>query len=787
MGKSTIYRANGAETGMSTVNCTGNYINNMHGNKTSRSNVSSPGSSPKSSKSTNSANSNRCSPGSSPKSTRSRTSQRSRSSRRTSFSDYDLDKLNSEIASATSPLNNSGFTSLKTHETTIKYFLASGILFPSICAVLIPTTFWSTSTIDVANLFTNSIVICLTAWAIKFTIEWPWNWFNQLQLTKHNLINYVNSTFILNQLPHEFDLEGPNNELKFHDKDLNDVEGLLNISNVSHQALNNQVFISKLLLLKKILRLEKIALVACLLLSFVGSCLMCWAREYIIVDETKKKIIFNNINIVLYQVWLMYRLILTITSNYQTHDGLNEDDSYNLLTEYNLHTFMPQSVSNPSRNTFNQFINHLLVTPEKKQPDLEKISKKQTHLISKLMTAQTNQFSSINDYLNKLDSKIQSIIPKEKNMLTPFPLSLPRTTNSVNVVNSANLVNSVNSVNSATLDTIYEHPNMKLRHPKLTVKPTNSPESFSPSNFNPTRHPFSLHGMKSISKPNKLPEDLALKFDLGYESDIYTTKDSLSLVSSGFNNSPKDVSLYSVAKHLVHTIGKKGSIRYALRNPLAVIGIITKEFNDVFAAELNRKYQIYHENTQLFKSVLWEALNKYLFSNFNSILTTLAMLNNAYLYPIRKVRDLTFVVMKLQYNLLRFYCSLLFVVPRLWLKYTVIKPIITVKDMLMPKKEKLASTIVVVPEKEEERNKPEMKASTTLKEPVIRESPFKGMKELRLSSSTCNLKRTRGHHIINGDNRTRTAALRKLSKKLNIELETNSIVRTPVRLVGASN
>lgn len=775
MSNSTRHRANRAETGMSTVNCSGNYINNMYGDKTSRSNISSPGSSPKSTKSTNSANSNRSSPGSSPKSTRSRTSQRSRSSRRTSFSDYDLDKLNSEIASATSPLNNSGFTSLKTHETTIKYFLASGILFPSICAVLIPTTFWSTSTIDVANLFTNSIVICLTAWAIKFTIEWPWNWFNQLQLTKHNLINYVNSTFILNQLPHEFDLESPNhNELKFHDKDINDVNGSPNILNVSHQSLNNQVFISKLLLLKKIMRLEKIALVACLLLSFVGSSLMCWAREYIIVDETKKKIIFNNINIVLYQVWLMFRLILTITSNYQTHDDLNEDDSYNLLTEYNLHTFLPQSVSNSTTNTFNQFINHVLATPEKKQPDLEKISKKQTHLISKLMTAQNNQFSSINNYLNKLDSKIQSIIPKEKNMLTPFPLSLPRTTNSVNP--------------ATTLDTIYEHPNnTKLKHSKLTVKSSNSPESFSSPNFNPTRHPFSLHGMKPVtSKASRLPEDVALKFDLGYESDIYTTKDSLSMVSSGFNNSPKDISLYSVAKHLVHTIGKKGSIRYALRNPLAVTSIITQEFNDAFAGELKRKYQIYHENTQLFKSVLWEALNKYLFSNFNSILNTLAMLNNAYLYPIRKVRDLTFVVMKLQYNLLRFYLSFLFFVPRLWFKYTVIKPIITVKDMLIPKKEKLASveTIVIVPEKEkQERNKPEKKASTSLKEP-IKESPFKGMKEFRLSSSTCNLKRTRGNHIINGDNRTRTAALRKLSKKLNIELETNSIVRTPVRLVG---
>lgn len=776
MSKSTIHRANRAESGMSTVNCSGHYINNMYGDKTSRSNISSPGSSPKSTKSTNSANSNRSSPGSSPKSTRSRTSQRSRSSRRTSFSDYDLDKLNSEIASATSPLNNSGFTSLKTHETTIKYFLASGILFPSICAVLIPTTFWSTSTIDVANLFTNSIVICLTAWAIKFTIEWPWNWFNQLQLTKHNLINYVNSTFILNQLPHEFDLESPNhNELKFNDKDINDVNGSPNILNVSHQSLNNQVFISKLLLLKKIMRLEKIALVACLLLSFVGSSLMCWAREYIIVDETKKKIIFNNINIVLYQVWLMFRLILTITSNYQTHDDLNEDDSYNLLTEYNLHTFLPQSVSNSTTNTFNQFINHVLATPEKKQPDLEKISKKQTHLISKLMTAQNNQFSSINNYLNKLDSKIQSIIPKEKNMLTPFPLSLPRTTNSVN--------------SATTLDTIYEHPNRtKLKHSKLTVKSSNLPESFSSPNFNPTRHPFSLHGMKPVtSKPSRLPEDVALKFDLGYESDIYTTKDSLSMVSSGFNNSQKDISLYSVAKHLVHTIGKKGSIRYALRNPLAVTSIITQEFNDAFAGELKRKYQIYHENTQLFKSVLWEALNKYLFSNFNSILNTLAMLNNAYLYPIRKVRDLTFVVMKLQYNLLRFYLSFLFFVPRLWLKYTVIKPIITVKDMLIPKKEKLASveTIVIVPEKEkQERNKPEKKASTLLKEPTIKESPFKGMKEFRLSSSTCNLNRTRGNHIINGDNRTRTAALRKLSKKLNIELETNSIVRSPVRLVG---
>lgn len=86
--------------------------------------------------------------------------------------------------------------------------------------------------------------------------------------------------------------------------------------------------------------------------------------------------------------------------------------------------------------------------------------------------------------------------------------------------------------------------------------------------------------------------------------------------------------------------------------------------------------------------------------------------------------------------------------------------------------------------KNKKETKPEKKASTSLKEHIIQESPFKGMKEFHLSSSTCNLKRTRGNHIINGDNRTRTAALRKLSKKLNIELETNSIVRTPVRLVG---
>ncbi|CUM66694.1 uncharacterized protein PRCAT00004372001 [Priceomyces carsonii] len=364
-----------------------------------------------------------------------RSHQRSKPSNGGDLGDREIEELHSDIASAIQPLRHLVMTDSKNQELFLKYFTLIVILLPSIFAVIIPT---SSGDIDIASIATDGLMIVLVSWFIKFTIEWPWSWMRQIRDTRLKLINHINSTILNNRSSMASDLQ-----------------------------LNQEVLINNILLIKKLNKLELYSILLSFLGSLFGSALMLWARNYMIIEESRKKIVFNNLNICIFMFWGVLRLVLALSEVLQktTVDGINENFNskndpaleYGLVTEHNLDTFLqPKSEiqRDGEKNTHHGLEKAALLTPfellesdgdivnKEKQKELasyetkisllEKSALKQKDALDLLATCQDAEFKKINLILNKLEDTVTSIkdvkLPSSSNgkgsiYLKPFPLN----------------------------------------------------------------------------------------------------------------------------------------------------------------------------------------------------------------------------------------------------------------------------------------------------------------------------------------------------------------------------
>ncbi|KAK6454068.1 uncharacterized protein RJT20DRAFT_131578 [Scheffersomyces xylosifermentans] len=372
----------------------------------------------------------------------------------------DPDSLNSDLESVIYPLYSSQNDSRSTAQSTsVKYFTMIIILLPSVIAVLIPGANIDTSSGDyLANTITDALMIVVVSWSMKLTVEWPWNWLNQLQDIKQKLINHVNSKILNSKSMGANHIGSPTNE-----KRLGEDEQLE----------------SKIRMVKRIMYYEKLAILSSLALSMFASGLMVWVRNYVIVEESRRKIVFNNLNIGLFQFWSFLRVILSITDSVQRSsisafsEPISKENStdnlipasaeYELLTENNLDLFLPQNSNTHDsrlvgyfRHSFEQlfrfvdFSLHASQVDYKAQQDLlsdviktnneesmhkisqlESTSELQKELIEMLVKTQNSEFCNINSNLGKLEKALDELSKmkaKEKDLkfVKPFPLNIEK-------------------------------------------------------------------------------------------------------------------------------------------------------------------------------------------------------------------------------------------------------------------------------------------------------------------------------------------------------------------------
>lgn len=179
------------------------------------------------------------------------------------------------------------FTS-QNQETLFKLFTYTVILLPTLTSILFPINSNNIPRNEqIGNFIIDLLTVVLISWVVRFTIEWPYNWMKQLQNTKTKLLKQLK--------PETEKKEGYRNQHR-------------------HGEIDDKV----ILLIRKISTFEIIALLCCLLSSIFSSTLLIWTRQYTIIDQQRKKMVFNNVNIALLQFCSIFRIIITFTDLLQS-------------------------------------------------------------------------------------------------------------------------------------------------------------------------------------------------------------------------------------------------------------------------------------------------------------------------------------------------------------------------------------------------------------------------------------------------------------------------------------
>ncbi|KAK6463328.1 hypothetical protein DFJ63DRAFT_312646 [Scheffersomyces coipomensis] len=640
----------------------------------------------------------------------------------------DIDELNFDLDSVINPIGPSSHPKKsKSREITLKYFTLAIILLPSMIAIIVPsnTANENHKTEDLANLIIDCFMIILVSWTIKFTIEWPWNWLKQLKDTRYKLINHINSKLI-NQKSQQQD--------HLIDPDI--------------QLLNDEILCNRIELLKKILNYEKLSIFLALIFSFLGSGLMMWSRNNILIEDSRKKIVFNNLNIGLFQFWQFFRIIISITENLQ-HDStvgnvMNPNpniNEYELLNEHNLNLFLPKqhqsqlSMVSYFRDSFEQLFQLIHISMNSNKQDSQKLQQEfmstllskerdlndskfenlqlnsnlQMQLIEKLLNVQNDEFSNINSNITKLESIITDLkkIRKSSNSppsrkksnvyVKPFPLNLS--------MDEDELVTSTLKPNK--MHTIFEEnssrPNSNSNSPRVPYIDHGNNRKVAPPPELPDRAGFSLHGLASSIEvlPGKSKEDIIR--DVGYDEaklappmPIISMNDpNFSILDNDNENKDKNLkkfhhrttSTIRSTFQLLQSIKREISIFEIIKNPFIIRHIVQTKIIPLVREDITQKVQRISEDLQWFKTLIWQLSNTYVFMNVNLMIETMLKVDRFYLQPLRNVKNfLILIFTKIPLNILEIYFEIMIFIPKIWIKLFILNPINMVHDYVIGSK-----------------------------------------------------------------------------------------------------
>lgn len=206
------------------------------------------------------------------------------------------------------------------NHSKIHYLTLVVISLPSLMAVIIPVVPNTPAGSDVAILLTDTLVILIISWIIKYLIEWPWIWLSQIREAKTKLFNSINSTLLMETRSHQFQT-------------------------------NDHQLTESLVVLKRLIKYEKLASGVCLASIFIGSALMVVTRTYIIVEPSRKSIVFSNLNISIFIIWGMLKFITSVLDSLRGSSliGIEKPDEYNLINDNNLGQLF-SGINSPNQN-----------------------------------------------------------------------------------------------------------------------------------------------------------------------------------------------------------------------------------------------------------------------------------------------------------------------------------------------------------------------------------------------------------------------------------------------------
>ncbi|ODV76967.1 uncharacterized protein CANTADRAFT_320653 [Suhomyces tanzawaensis NRRL Y-17324] len=620
--------------------------------------------------------------------------------------DVSIECLYAEVRLAVSPFASEQPSEPNQLGRAGKYFIWVSVFFPAMVAVMVPEAAWnSLGGMDLADLFSNLLLILLIGWSIKFSVEWPWKWLRHIRLVKQKLTLVINSP-------------------------------------------SGSEIASKVVLLRKVVYYECLALVACLLVPLSTSILMGWSRKHITVDDKRKKLVFNNINIILFQIWLVFRWLVTLadwqnTASYSKHAA----------------EFPENSSSSDNSSTVKYLVNKFytallpidLLTLQQQQRLAEKLaslelkSEEQRQAMDTILGSQEEEYSTIVNYLSKLEKTILSLVQNTKNspkvdsgvFVKPFPLNLKSEANNGKhsmdqKIQALGIITEVDySSTPSPRSSAIASPTFSAFQPSSLQSPF--PESgkryssFEHRNVAPQNSPaskYSLHGVSStLSMLNLLARELDYSDSHDEEIDLSQLPSAIdSQVNSG-------VLIVKELRDFAATLRERITFIQIVRHPWMVAKLVLDELQYQLLRSQQHNVAALQQLANLYKLVVWNLINHYLFRNIHSISLFVIHAHTAVVTGVLRIMGFMILMsVQVPINATRLWINIHLFIPRILFRFCVVYPAQVVKSKLSPA-EVVPVRIKATPV--------HSRSSSVVKTPhLLSQGQHKGMKKFRLSPSS---------------------------------------------------
>ncbi|KAL6453494.1 hypothetical protein SBY92_005065 [Candida maltosa Xu316] len=449
-----------------------------------------------------------------------------------------------------------------------KLFTYTIILLPTLTSILFPTKSTTISTSEhIGNFIIDLLTVLLLSLVVEYTMEWPHSWLRRLQKTRISLL----------------------------------------------RNMTDDNFEETILLVRKIYTFEVIALISCLVSSVFSSALLIWTRQYTIIDQKRKKVVFSNINIALLQFWSVFRILITftdslqessfgVTSKYWDTTTPSSKNWYNDLKHYFIPNFGNQILLDHLQQNNRQF----------KQLKLDLINLQQEIAEQNLQKKSTNK-------------------PKDSSF-TPFPLNMSAPNSPTSSVNLSPI-----NLNS------------------FGIKQNNNNIFSTPTHSRSNSLGKSSLSLKKSSLNTIIEED---------DSTLYDSRD----------NSFDDVlelelpSILDEVGIVVKSVTSEVSLFDLLTNPNNVFAVLITELTPL----LNLHFEL--GEYQIFRLFFKEVFDKYLLESFVRITDQVREIWRNPLYYIRRL--VIYFAIKVPFHIAILQIKLSILVPLFIFRWTVLKPLL---------------------------------------------------------------------------------------------------------------
>ncbi|CAX44782.1 conserved hypothetical protein [Candida dubliniensis CD36] len=473
----------------------------------------------------------------------------------------------------------------QSQDVLFKIFTYTIIILPTLTSILFPIKTTMPPSEHAGNLIIDLLTVLLLSLVVKHTIEWPYNWLRQLQKTKVMLLQ---------------DMDRENTD-------------------------------KTILLVRKIYTFEIIALISCLVSCIFSSILLIWTRQYTIIDQKRKKVVFNNVNIALLQFWSLFRVIITFTDS---------------LQQSSMHTNQ-LSWETPQLKNWYQDLSHYFLPNVSNQILLDHL---QQH---------NRQFDQLKMDLislqNELEEKKSLSNDSRESSFTPFPLNMSPTLLSPNASVNLSPTTSRNYVSFP-----FKAPPSSSESPTVASPPVPKRKSST----------MKSSSSKKSSLNTIIEEDDSTLYDS--KENTFTNFDE---IIPGIGIATRPPTLLDEIRSMVTSVRQEVSFLDIIKHPNAVCNLLLKEF----APLLNHNFEL--GEYDIVRIVATEIFNNYLHNLVHDIREELGKYWNYPLYFVKKA--VIFLGLRLPIYAISFYFRVSFYVPWVLFRMIVLEPIVQMGNLML--------------------------------------------------------------------------------------------------------